>query len=311
MSLDKPKKVLVCEFPYAHQTDIRVCTWVRELLLKLERDPRVGRGNYAVWHVADTPVTMSRNQALMVAEANGFDLALFVDADTVGDCLLGKDGKPLRPGVTPFWETAFDFYLAHDGPCVVAAPYSGPPPAELTYVFEWANTESESPNPNFQLSMVPRSKAATLRGVQPCAALPTGLMLIDMRAVARLSHPRFYYEWKHDGPPCGSCGVRNPGPQVEKASTEDVTFSRDLTYAGVPLYCTWSSWAAHIKTKVVGPPHNLPDDIVPGWVRQRAAELGPLAGRQPGPPPMVKPAVEIVGTSAPSPYLTSAGGPPA
>jgi hypothetical protein len=59
------------------------------------------------------------------------------------------------------------------------------------------------------------------------------------------------------------------------ASTEDVAFSRDLTYAGVPLFCAWQSWAGHIKPKMVGKPLEIPPQNVPGWVVDRAQELSP------------------------------------
>ena len=77
--------------------------------------------------------------------------------------------------------------------------------------------------------------------------------MYDMRAF-ELTEPRttedkpwFYYEWKDR-----FC--------AEKASTEDVTMTRDLSLVGTqklgynPVYCNWDSWAGHWKPKCVGKP---------------------------------------------------------
>lgn len=258
-------KVMVCQFPGGNSTHPDVSDWVLETVLKMEKDPSIGPGNVVLWRRADTPVTMTRNLSLLKAEKEGADYVLMVDSDMSPDLPY--------PGAVPFWDAAWPFVQAHAGPCVIAAPYCGPPPDECVYVFEWQNKESGGANPDMQLAMVPRSKAADLHGIQRAAALPTGLMLIDMRAVARLPHPRFYYEWKGDGEKCSCCGVPKPGPQAVKASTEDVTFSRDLDAAGAPMYCAWDSWAGHHKSKVVGKPFNIPADTVPRALLARAQAL--------------------------------------
>jgi hypothetical protein len=283
----KPVKVLICQFPYGNTTDIHPTNWVTETCLKLERDPRVGRGNYSLWHMSDTPIPMTRNQAAIVAEQGGFDYVLMIESDVVGDVHC-PGGVPQRPGAAPFWETAFEFALRHPGPCVVGAPYCGPPPYENVYVFHWTNTQTDDPNANFQIAAYSRNEAAALQGVQPCAALPTGLILISVDGLKRLPHPRFDYEWKNDGPACRHCGQRAPGPRTEKASTEDVYFSRNLSYAGVPQYAAWNCWAGHRKTKIVTAPQPLPQEIVPFWFEKNVAERW---GVQPPPvPPATLPA---------------------
>jgi len=239
--------------------------WLAETICKMRADPRIGKDNIKLWRRNDTPITLGRNQACLVAEQLGMDLLVMLDNDLSPDLNY--------PDAVPFWDTAFDFWVNHKGPCVIAAPYCGPPPFEMPFVFRFVNQETGSRNPDFQLEAYPRDYAATLKGVQRVAALPTGLMMIDMRAVRKLPHPRFYYEWKDDGPVCPHCRVKKPGPQVQKTGTEDVTFSRDLHFAGVPLYATFSSWAGHWKPKLVPKPGFIPDDTITAQIWDRAREV--------------------------------------
>jgi hypothetical protein len=126
--------------------------------------------------------------------------------------------------------------------------------------------QSENGNPDFQLEMYDRHTAYKMAGIQECAALPTGLIMYDMRAF-ELTEPRsvndkpwFYYEWNNH-----YCS--------EKASTEDVTQTRDLSMAGVqklgynPLYCNWDAWAGHWKPKCVGKPQIIDASGVSGLMK--------------------------------------------
>ena len=256
-------RVMVAYFPGGNVLHPDVCDWLAETLVKMREDPRIGKGNVRLWRKADTPIDMVRNQALLAAEQWGADYVLMVDNDVSPD-LAGEE---------PFWETSWEFAMTHAGPCVIAAPYNGPPPFEMCYAFRMVNRESHHPNPDFQIEAFPRGEAARLRDIVPAAALPTGLMLIDMRAVKLLPHPRFYYEWRDDGPRCQRCHCQRPGPRAAKASTEDVTFSRDLFMAGVPLYANFKSYCGHWKAKLVGRPQEIPADAIPRAVQARARDL--------------------------------------
>jgi len=101
--------------------------------------------------------------------------------------------------------------------------------------------------------MYDRHTAVKMAGIQECAALPTGLIMYDMR-VFELTEPKspedkpwFYYEWKDH-----FC--------ADKASTEDVTQTRDSSLVGTqklgynPVFCNWDAWAGHWKPKCVGKP---------------------------------------------------------
>lgn len=225
--------------------DIR--EWMVPLVANASKDPRIDQ--IRVWNLADTPITMTRNRAVLQAREHGVDVLVMVDSDMKPDLYAGAaDFKP-------FFQSSFDFFVNHHhkGPCVIGAPYCGPPPVECVYVFRWQNMASHNPNPDFQLEMYDRNTAAKMAGIQECAALPTGLIMYDMRAFdltapkTATDKPWFYYEWKDH-----FC--------AEKASTEDVTMTRDVSLVGTqklgynPVYCNWDAWAGHWKPKCVGKP---------------------------------------------------------
>lgn len=232
-------KVLLAEFPYGGTVCHETSDWIVEAVESMRDDPRIGKDGVFRWSINDTPITLGRNRCLLVAEKHNIDFVLMIDSDLAPDLLVGDDPKAL-----PFWPTAWEFVTKHEGPCVIAAPYCGPPPIENPFLFRFENQQSDHPGIDFKLTQFTRHEAAVAVGIERVAALPTGLMLIDMRAVKNLRHPRFYYEWTDE-------------TQAFKASTEDVTFSRDLALAGVPLWVAWDCWAGHVKRKIVGKPTRI------------------------------------------------------
>ena len=225
--------------------DIR--EWQVPLVCELARDDRVGE--IRIFNISDTPITMSRNQAIIKAREMGVDILVMVDSDMKPDMYAGQSGAK------PFVQTGLDFIAQHyaKGPVVIGAPYCGPPPAECVYVFRWQNQQSLNPNPDFQLEMYDRHTAAKMGGIQECAALPTGLIMFDMRCFDLIepgdekSNSFAYYEWSDKY-------------ASQKASTEDVTMTRDISLVGTqklgynPVFCNWDAWAGHWKPKCVGKP---------------------------------------------------------
>ena len=78
--------------------------------------------------------------------------------------------------------------------------------------------------------------------------------MIDLRCLDVLPPPWFAYEY--DDPPFNT----------RLASTEDVVFSRNLDWLGVPQYCHWSAWAGHVKTYVTGKPSPAPVADIPASI---------------------------------------------
>lgn len=253
----------ICTFSYggnggisSEVPDIR--EWMVPLVAKHSKDERIGE--IKIWNLSDTPITMTRNRCVLQAREYGVDFLVMVDSD-------------MKPDITgDFFGTSFDYLVEHygDGPRCVGAPYCGPPPNECVYVFRWQNRMSDSSNPDFQLEMYDRHTAASLTGIQECAALPTGLIMYDMRCfdltepVDDGDQPWFYYEW-------------SDRHASEKASTEDVTMTRDLSVVGVkrlgynPVMCNWDAWAGHWKPKCVGKPVSLDAKTLGGKISRWSA----------------------------------------
>lgn len=237
--------------------------WLVPTVLKAKSDPRVLDVIYQDF--ADTPAYLNRNAAVLWAKQNAVDVLYMIDSDQAPDHLLGTD-----PEAKPFWDESFNFIYDKwdEGPHVIGAPYTGPPPYECVYVFLWRNEGSTSPRADMALSMYTREHAAIMSGIQPCAALPTGCIAYDMRAFDLIGEPKFFYEYKDDGPRCQSCGEHKPGTRAAKASTEDVTNTRDISLAGHKkygrdvVYCAWSSWAGHHKTYCCTKPSVIKADHV-------------------------------------------------
>jgi hypothetical protein len=233
-------KVLLQTFPYARPNERSVEDWLAKTIIKCKADPRISAVHTD--HIGDTPITMSRNRALNRAIDLGFDVICMVDSDMNPDLyLFGNQyahGQDLL--AKPFWDTAFDLWWKLRTGCF-AAPYMGPPPHENCYFFRWRSHASDQPNFDFRLEQFTREEAAERAGVEEIAALPTGLILIDVASLQKIPQPFFQYEYTDKR-------------EIQKASTEDVFFTRNLSIAGVPQYILWDCWAGHWKLKCVGKP---------------------------------------------------------
>jgi hypothetical protein len=147
-------------------------------------------------------------------------------------------------------------------PATIAAPYCGPPADCFVYVWRWADaaatradvdghweTVPDVPgcvswvqaNGGSRMVMVSREDAASKYGIQPVAALPTGLILYDLRVFTWLSPPWFSYEYTDEY-------------QSVKASPEDVHQTRRAGLLGMPQLCNWDAWAGHVKLGTIEKP---------------------------------------------------------
>jgi hypothetical protein len=231
--------------------------WMMDLVAKLTHDPRF---EIVPFRRSDTPITMTRNQAVRQCLMHKIDYLLMLDSDMKPDPSDPKTGKPLYLGAKPFFDSSFDFLQKLGDKAAVAAPYCGASPWNNIFVFQWANrTNTFRPGEieEYELAQFTREQAATLGGIQEVGALPTGLILYDCRVFQGMKLPIFYYEYKDDW-------------DTEKASTEDVAQTRDMSLAwyasdgrlGGRVYCNWDAWAHHWKLEEVGKPVLLPASTV-------------------------------------------------
>ena len=248
-----PYTILVARFPQGRSEDPDSADWLITTVLEMNDDPRIHET--LRYRKDDTPITMSRNDCIDKALVKGVDFLLMLDSDMSPDCNLESNGAVdgFMEGAKPFWKTSFDFAVKQrlaGTPCTVGAPYLGPSPHNNVYVFQWTTSNDKfDTEPAVKLSQFGREESARMRGITEVAALPTGVILIDMLAVKEYARhhnpPFFYYEWGDER-------------EMEKCSTEDVTFTRDMSLAGFKQYCNWDAWAGHWKRELVkGPPSIL------------------------------------------------------
>ena len=237
-------KVLVARYPFNHIEHDDIADYFAKLVWEMKSDPRVGPAGALGWKQSGTPTPAIRNASVEAAKQARADFLMMIDSDMTLDDMPDHLAKP-------FWKTAFEFMvnekerlkygINYSGPCVVAAPYCSGPPFEDCLVFKWIRAQGDHPNPDFKLVRFERGEAAMRTGIEEVAALPTGCMLIDMRVFDQLKPPYFYYEY--DEP-----------HQTHTISTEDVTFTRDVSMANIPVFVAWDCWAGHNKDKRVRKP---------------------------------------------------------
>lgn len=250
--------------------------WMLDTLLPLRDDERIG--DIKFFDISDTPITMSRNQAVVKAREIGADVLVMIDSDNWPDYHLGE-----RTGSKPFFSSSFDFLYEHyrKGPVVVGAPYCGPAPNRLAYVFKWcfpSNDPDDVVDLSLSLTQMTREEADMMGGIQEVGALPTGCIMYDMRIFSFedddggiVEPPWFFYEWEGELRQCESCGERYShnhsfdnkpvkGFRHMKTSTEDVAATRDMSFHGLvklkynPVFCNFDAWAGHMKVECVGAP---------------------------------------------------------
>lgn len=224
--------------------------WFARLYARLYHAREAGAdnrlGEFIVDTVSDTPATLTRNRIVRKAQAAKADVLVMIDSDQAMRLHEGEFG------VKPFFESSFDFLCEHydKGPCVIGAPYCGPPTGdnENMYVFRWRIKAERASETLFFLDQYTREEAAMMTGISEVAALPTGAIMYDMRCFDLIEPPYFKYEWKKE-----YVNGKEVCYEDEKGSTEDVQNTRDISIAGMlkhgynPVYCNWDAPVGHWK----------------------------------------------------------------
>lgn len=255
--LPLPAKVnlLVNVFTYDETMGARVAAYIQSIPPSVASHPRVDAVVSSYTH--GYPTSRCRNAACKRAKQDGFHYLLMLDDDMWPDLLVGSD-----PGAKPFLPTALNHALNFGRPCIVAAPYCGGPPEQRVMVMKNVCYAPDLPDGmGFKLSSYTRDEAAVQVGIQQVSALPTGVMLVDLRVLDIVPPPWFAYEYS-DAP-----------FDSELASTEDVVFTRNADWLQIPQFVAWDSWAGHCKRYVTGKPRLSPVDNIPLSIH-RAYERG-------------------------------------
>jgi hypothetical protein len=271
----KTYSVQICQFPgNDNMTHPDPPNWLMRLVVEMKQDKRIG--TIRTYCEGGTPITMLRNKAIFEALELGCDYSLMIDSDMGPDYLVGTD-----PSARPFWTVAWNFMMARRQaenigqelpPATIAAPYCGPPPLEIPYIFRWKGQESDHPNPDHKLALIEREDAAMRSGIEEVGALPTGLILYDLRIFRKLPPPWFAYDyhvtprkppwWEGEWPDEGL------NFQFHKSTTEDAWQTRNASLLGYPSYVAWDCWAIHHKRKKVGKPRIMTPDYISQEMRK-------------------------------------------
>jgi hypothetical protein len=270
----------LARFPYAGNGGFQsehpaVGTWMAGLVRSLITDDRCCN---ELWHwcKGDTPIPMMRNLACRQAMDANVDVLMMIDSDSVPDLYSHCD-----PAAKKFWDSSFEFLYRRwaKGPCVIMAPYGGPPPhpiyggSENMYVFRWRTKRNDENAPLFSLEQYTREEAAAMGGIEEVAAGPTGLVMIDLRCL-KYEDPYEGESWERLDPPWFDYEYSDKY-QAHKDSTEDVFFTRNLSMIGVPQFVNWDAWVGHYKPYLTA----KPIVITPEFVRQQYREAIVRGGR--------------------------------
>lgn len=245
-----PDKVnlIVNVFTYSKMLHADVMLYTHAVKYQLKDHPRVDE--VYISYCSGYPTDRVRNGAVADAKRNRHHFMLMLDDDMMPDIGLSREYRD--PQAVGFFPSAIDFALSHDGPCCIGAPYTSSPPYQEVLVTKQRTTIPDLEDGlGLRLDKFTRDEASQLAGIQRVAALPTGCLLIDLRAIDVLPPPWFSYEYK-DAP-----------LNTAIASTEDTVFSRNLDWLGVPQYCHWSAWAGHHKDFVTQRPLQSPVTDIP------------------------------------------------
>jgi hypothetical protein len=255
----KRAKLLITAMTYSRQMGSDVFNYCCNLSKKLVNNPLVSHFDFTTSY--GYPTDLCRNNALKYARDAGYDYLVMIDDDMVPDKFLGSDKD-----AKPFIESSLNFAMSHDGPCVIAAPYCSAPPFEEVLVMIDREICPNIPDAGgTRLDKFTRHEAASMRGITQVSALPTGFILIDTRICDIMQPPWFSYEFTDEY-------------NTNLASTEDVVFTRNASWLGIPQYCNWDCWCGHNKLYVTGKPSLTPITKIPEVVKKTWENSLPKTG---------------------------------
>jgi len=222
--MDRKVKVLILRLVYGGSECPALGSWLFRTALAMTKDPRIAGFQEVPLNVKGIPE--ARNFAVEIAREAEADYLLTADADSHPD---------IAPGPT-FWETAFNFAYAHDGPCVVSAPVQ-----MRNGLVNVHKEEFDADTGMTDLVLRTAAECANLEGIERVTACGMGLMLIDMRCFDELSPPYFRFGYVDER----CCNIERG---------EDGMFTADLGGPDIPVYVNWDCWCGHWQSMLFGRP---------------------------------------------------------
>ena len=249
--------LLIARFPYGGPFSAGVISdataqYLIQTVHNIKLDKRFDRVDLT--SINDTPITMGRNAAACAAVDGKYDFLMMIDSDMQPDC------HPTEPNFQPFWPSSIDFLIDRydKGPATIFAPYCGGGGHQVVFVCRWRGYSSSGSRGDFSLELFSREEAAMRGGIEEVAAGPTGLILFDVRGFGYIDHPYFEYGYSDHR-------------HAQKTTTEDIYTTRNMSINGVPQYCNWNAWAAHLKTDAVPKPQLMSVEAVGEALRESVA----------------------------------------
>jgi hypothetical protein len=178
-------------------------------------------------------ILMNRN--LAAADAIDGDLLLFVDPDMVPDIGFGTTYRlpdAIANRQKRFLESSLLFLSRHPA-SIVGAPAIRD--GDLEY-----NVFVHDENGQRRITRAEAEQRLASPCIEEVAAVGTGLMLIDMAAIRRLTPP-----WFND--------VYDDGMMTSLHASQDVWFCDRARQAGCHIFCNWYAPCGHVKSQVLVP----------------------------------------------------------
>jgi hypothetical protein len=252
--LPEKVRILATLFTYDGWSHCDAALYASGLYQQLAGHPRLEE--LRLGYARGYPTDRVRNAACKEAKDAGFDFLLMLDNDMKFDGLVDRD-----PDAKPFLPTSLEFALNQPAPVVVGAPYTGGPPDQRVMVMRWRDRRPNGVGGEGQaIESYTREEAAERSGIERVAALPTGCLLVDLRALDMMAPPWFSYEFG------------DPPYNTKLASTEDIVFTRNLDWCGVGQFVNWDAWAFHHKEFTTTKPTIVNPLDVPKAIWKRALQ---------------------------------------
>lgn len=216
--------------------------WFHSLASELVQDKYISKVHLHPW--LSPWMAMGRNVAIREALKAGADYLLMLDPDMVPDIYVGRHDAARR-----FWSSSLMF-LRNNPSGIVVAPYVGPRPIRNVHIWK------ADPSGPTRYTHDECRKLVANPQIEQVAAGGTGLMLMDCKALEKLTPPYFEDHYRN-------------GDHTELKLSFDIAFCAKCADSEVPIWCNWYAFAGHFQPTLLACPgfdFENPDGTIPMYV---------------------------------------------